>query len=111
LAGQRLAKTPKVTAVFAANDSMALGVLRAFHEAGVRVPEDVSVVGFDDIPEAAYMTPPLTTVVQPFREVGRRSIENLLAEMGGEGERGGSIVIPPSLVGRDSAAAPGSRRR
>jgi DNA-binding LacI/PurR family transcriptional regulator len=110
LAGQKLARTARLTAVFAANDSMALGVLRAFHEAGVRVPEDVSVVGFDDIPEAAYMTPPLTTVMQPFREVGRRSIETLLAEIEGSGEAGGSTVIPPELVVRDSATSPGSRR-
>jgi DNA-binding LacI/PurR family transcriptional regulator len=90
---------------------MALGVLRAFHEAGVRVPEDVSVVGFDDIPEAAFMTPPLTTVMQPFREVGRRSIETLLAEIEGSAETGGSTVIPPDLVIRDSATGPGSRHR
>jgi DNA-binding LacI/PurR family transcriptional regulator len=105
LAGQKLARNSKVTAVFAANDSMALGVLRAFHEAGVRVPEDVSVVGFDDIPEAAYMTPPLTTVMQPFREVGRRSIEALIAEIDGSGAGGASSVIPPELVVRESAAA------
>jgi DNA-binding LacI/PurR family transcriptional regulator len=106
LAGQRLAKTPRVTAVFAANDSMALGVLRAFHEAGVRVPEDVSIVGFDDIPEAAYMTPPLTTVQQPFREVGRRSIEALLADIGGTGAGGVSTVIAPHLIVRQSAGRP-----
>ena len=105
LAGQRLAKAPRVTAVFAANDSMALGVLRAFHEEGVRVPEDVSVVGFDDIPEAAYMTPPLTTVQQPFREVGRSSIQALLAEIEG-GAGGVSTVIAPHLIVRDSAGAP-----
>ena len=103
-AGQKLVKRTGLTAVFAANDSMALGVLRAFHEAGVRVPEDVSVVGFDDIPEAAYMTPPLTTVRQPFREVGRRSIEALLSEMDGTGETGTPYVIPPHLVVRHSAA-------
>jgi DNA-binding LacI/PurR family transcriptional regulator len=84
---------------------MALGVLRAFHEEGVRVPEDVSVVGFDDIPEAAYMTPPLTTVQQPFREVGRSSIQALLAEIEG-GAGGVSTVIAPHLIVRDSAGAP-----
>jgi DNA-binding LacI/PurR family transcriptional regulator len=106
LAGQELAGQRGVTAVFAANDSMALGVLRAFHEAGIRVPDDVSVAGFDDIPEAAYMTPPLTTIRQPFREVGQRSIEILLDEVDGAGVRGGSTVIPPDLVVRQSADAP-----
>ena len=60
--GKRLAADPSVTAVFAANDDMAIGLMRALAEAGRRVPEDVSVVGFDDIPVAAYLSPPLTTV-------------------------------------------------
>jgi DNA-binding LacI/PurR family transcriptional regulator len=60
--GTQLVRKPGVTAVLAANDDMALGLIRAFAEAGVRVPEDVSVVGFDDIPAAAYLTPPLTTI-------------------------------------------------
>jgi LacI family transcriptional regulator len=71
----------------------------------------VSVVGFDDIPEAAFMTPPLTTVQQPFREVGRRSIEALLADIEGRGASGGSTVIPPHMIIRQSAGAPGVRRR
>ena len=61
-----------MTAVFCANDHMALGLLRALSEGGRRVPEDVSVVGFDDIPESAYFLPPLTTVRQDFGELGRR---------------------------------------
>lgn len=104
VAGQKLARDPRATAVFAANDSMALGVLRALLDAGVRVPEDVSVVGFDDIPEGAFVTPPLTTVSQPFREVGRRSIEILLGEVEGGEERGASSVIPPELVIRASTS-------
>ena len=72
-AGRRLLAEKGVTAVFVANDQMALGVLRAFHEAGVEVPGQVSLVGFDDVPEAAYFTPPLTTVRQDFQEVGRPS--------------------------------------
>ena len=70
-AGRELARDPAVTAVFAANDDMAIGLMRAFAEAGRRVPDDVSVVGFDDIPVAAYITPPLTTVRQPFDAVAR----------------------------------------
>ena len=61
-----------MTAVFVANDQMALGMLRVLHEAGRDVPRDVSIVGFDDVPEAAYFTPPLTTVRQDFMEMGRR---------------------------------------
>ena len=68
----------EVTAVFVANDQMALGLLRALHEAGRSVPDDVSVVGFDDIPEAAFFTPPLTTVRQDFIEIGRQSFHLLL---------------------------------
>jgi DNA-binding LacI/PurR family transcriptional regulator len=70
-AGRRLARDRCVTAVFCANDHMALGVLRALSEAGRHVPGDISVVGFDDIPEAAYTNPPLTTVRQDFAALGR----------------------------------------
>ena len=79
--GQRLRACATSTAVFAANDQMALGVLRALHEAGRDVPGDVSIVGFDDIPEAQFFTPPLTTVRQDFSEVGRQSLMLLLDEM------------------------------
>ncbi|MFE9425613.1 LacI family DNA-binding transcriptional regulator [Kitasatospora sp. NPDC006697] len=80
-AGLRIARAEGVTAVFCANDHMALGLLRAFHEAGRSIPGDISVVGFDDIPEAAYFTPPLTTLRQDFGELGRRALELLVAEL------------------------------
>ena len=67
--------------MFVANDQMALGVLRALHEAGRRIPADVSVVGFDDVPEAPYFTPPLTTIRQDFGEMGRRGLKLLLETM------------------------------
>lgn len=76
-AGLQLARTPGVTAVFAANDDMAIGLIRALAENGRRVPEDVSVVGFDDVPVAPYISPPLTTVRQPFDAVAREGL-NLL---------------------------------
>lgn len=76
-AGREISRRRDVTAVFCANDQMALGLLRALSEAGRSVPDDVSVVGFDDIPEAAYLIPPLTTVRQDFTAVGRRAIEIL----------------------------------
>ena len=82
--GQSLLQIPKLTAVFVANDQMALGLLRRLHEAGRKVPRDLSVVGFDDIPEAAYFTPPLTTVRQDFAELGRRCLHSLLGRIEGE---------------------------
>jgi DNA-binding LacI/PurR family transcriptional regulator len=97
-AGIRLARRRDVEAVFAGNDQMALGLLRAFHEAGIRVPGDVLVAGFDDVPEAAYYTPPLTTVRQDFATVGRRSIELLLRQVGGRREEQEAVVAPQLIV-------------
>jgi len=102
-AGQRLATEPDVTAVFCANDHMAQGLLRAFAEAGRKVPEDVSLVGFDDIPEAAYFVPPLSTVRQDFGELGRRSLELLVQRLGDSSGPLESVLIPPELVARSSA--------
>ncbi|NEB02839.1 LacI family transcriptional regulator [Streptomyces sp. SID13726] len=78
-AGRQLARLSDVTAVFAANDDMATGALRAFAEAGLSVPGDISVVGYDDIPAAAYLSPPLTTVRQDFTAVADRAVEVLIA--------------------------------
>lgn len=100
-AGREIAERADVTAVFCANDQMALGLLRALHEAGRSVPHDVSVVGFDDIPEAAYLVPPLTTVRQDFTAVGRRAIEILQAAI--SGENGPERLIAPELVVRASS--------
>ncbi|TLS47096.1 LacI family DNA-binding transcriptional regulator [Streptomyces montanus] len=77
-AGRELASDRDVTAVFAANDDMAIGLIRALAEAGRRVPDDVSVVGFDDIPVSAYVTPPLTTVRQPFDAVAQEGLRLLV---------------------------------
>ncbi|NHD15633.1 MULTISPECIES: LacI family DNA-binding transcriptional regulator [unclassified Actinopolyspora] len=100
--GRLLAERSDVRAVFAANDQMALGALRAFHERGVRVPADVLVAGFDDAPESAYFTPPLTTVAQDFDAVGRGSMELLLQRIDGSDEVDSSAVIAPELVTRHS---------
>lgn len=78
-AGRELARLPDVTAVFAANDDMAIGLVRAFAEAGLTVPHDVSVVGFDDIPAAAYLSPPLTTLRQDFAAVTAHAVAVLTA--------------------------------
>jgi DNA-binding LacI/PurR family transcriptional regulator len=108
-AGLRIAAEPECTAVFAANDQMALGVLRALHERGRRVPEDVSVVGFDDIPEAASFMPPLTTVHQDFSEVGRRCVDSVLRQIRNDEEETGTTLVPTRLVVRGSSAAPAAR--
>ncbi|AEB45018.1 transcriptional regulator, laci family protein [Micromonospora maris AB-18-032] len=107
--GQMLARMPDVTAVFTANDHLALGVLRALHEHGRRVPDDISVVGFDDVPEAAYFIPPLTTVRPDFVAVARASLEMLLAQI--ETDSGGALreTIAPSLVSRQSVGPPPHR--
>jgi DNA-binding LacI/PurR family transcriptional regulator len=102
-AGSVLARMPEVTAVFAANDQMALGVLRALHEHGRRVPGDVSVVGFDDVPEAAFYSPPLTTVRQDFAAVGRCSIELLLEQVRSGRRVVRREVVPPTLATRASS--------
>jgi DNA-binding LacI/PurR family transcriptional regulator len=106
--GRRLLEEPNVTAVFVANDQMALGLLRVLNESGRRVPGDVSVVGFDDIPEAAFFTPPLTTVRQDFMEMGRRSVHLLLREIGGGTRSTTRETVPSELVVRASTAGPSS---
>ncbi|WND38943.1 LacI family DNA-binding transcriptional regulator [Streptomyces sp. BB1-1-1] len=108
-AGLHLAEQQDCTAVFAANDQMALGLLRALHERGRRVPEDVSVVGFDDIPEAGSFLPPLTTVHQDFAEVGRRCVEGVLHQVRQSEPAHGTRLVPTQLVVRRSTAPPPRR--
>jgi DNA-binding LacI/PurR family transcriptional regulator len=103
--GQALARDPAVTAIFCANDRIALGVLRALHEAGRKVPEEVSVVGFDDMPDSGYFLPPLTTVHQDFAELGRLSLALLLEHMAGP-ELPAHVLVTPELVVRSSTAPP-----
>ena len=75
------------TAIFVANDQMAIGILHAFHDAKISIPGQVSIVGFDDLPEAAHIEPPLTTVRQDFNEVGKRAVALLLDELSGAPNR------------------------
>src|SRR5918999_1432007 len=103
--GRRLATWDDVTAVFVANDQMALGVLRSLHELGRRVPGEISVVGFDDIPEAAYFSPPLTTVRQNFNEMGRRSLLRLLDQIESGDRAPARESVAPELVVRASDGA------
>lgn len=104
-AGLLIADDPSVTAVFVANDTMALGLLRALHQQGRRVPDDISVVGFDDVPEAAYYWPGLTTVRQDFTALGTRAVELTLRALGGEEQPSQDLVVPEVVV-RASTAAP-----
>lgn len=106
-AGLRIAGDPAVTGVFVANDAMALGVLKAFHEQGRRVPEDVSVIGFDDVPEAAFYWPALTTVKQDFASLGRRAVELTLRALSGEEDPVLNLVAPEVVV-RASTGRPHS---
>ena len=92
--------------MFAANDQMALGLLSALHERSRRVPDDVSVVGFDDIEEAAHFWPSLTTIHQSFDQVGRRSVEALIKEIQSGVHEHQEVLVPTELVVRASTAPP-----
>ncbi len=100
-----LASHKPFTALFAFNDISAMGAIRALREAKLRVPEDVSVVGFDDIQSAAYQNPALTTVRQPLREMGRIAAETLLRRIHGPGSnQSAEIVVEPKLILRETTA-------
>lgn len=104
--GRVLCADPDVTAVFLANDPMALGLLRYLHEAGRDIPGSMSVVGFDDVPEAAFFSPPLTTVRQDFLQVGRSSFDLLLGEIERGSRSSARVTVAPELVVRASTAPP-----
>jgi LacI family transcriptional regulator len=100
--GRALADGTEFDAVFAHNDLSAAGALQALREAGRNVPEEVAVVGFDDVSLASYTVPPLTTVRQPLREMGAAAAGLLMARLAGEPFPGEPAVIPTSLVVRSS---------
>ncbi len=104
--GGQLAAEAGLTAIFCGNDTMALGVIRALAERELRVPEDVSIVGFDDVPEAGFFLPPLTTVRQDFGEVGRQALSTLVDRMSGAIPAGRRVRVAPELIVRASAAGP-----
>jgi DNA-binding LacI/PurR family transcriptional regulator len=97
-----LSRKVPFTALLAYNDISAMGAMRAIKETGVRVPEDISVVGFDDIREAAYHLPSLTTVRQPMRKMGALAAEALLDRLEGRNGHEGGILVEPELVVRES---------
>jgi len=101
-----LGSKPLPTAVVVSNDMMALGVMQEMRAAGLMIPRDISVVGFDDIAFAAFSDPPLTTICSPRTEIGRRAIEALMMTIERPNQPGMEIRIPTYLVTRSSTAPP-----
>jgi DNA-binding LacI/PurR family transcriptional regulator len=101
---QLLARQKPFTAIFAYNDMSAIGAIRALQEQGLRVPQDISVLGFDDIPGAAFHNPSLTTVRQPLNRMGEVAAQTLLDRIEGRKEYPSEIAIEPELVVRESTA-------
>jgi LacI family transcriptional regulator len=102
------------TAVFAATDELAIGAIRVLHDHNLRVPEDISVIGFDNIESSNYYIPRLTTIHQPIAEIGEQAARNLHRRINGDINTDSEIIIPHKLIirestrsiGRDSACAP-----
>jgi len=109
-AKQLLARKEPFTALFAYNDISAIGSVCAFQEVGLRVPDDISVVGFDDIQSAAYTSPPLTTVRQPLKKIGEIAAQTLLDRIEGKIKYVSEIAIEPELVVRQSTGRASSSR-
>ena len=110
--GALLALDPRPTALFAANDSMAIGAMSALREAGLRIPDDIAVAGFDDIPMARYMSPPLTSVHVAIAELGARAVDTLLHAVDNKNEHTRRhLRLPTSLVIRQSCGARLHRER
>jgi len=99
-----LQQDPLPTAIFAASDQMAIGAYRAIAEAGLRVPDDLSVVGFDDIEAAAFVVPPLTTIRQPFDEIAANAVSLLMELIGNRQVEETQLVLPPEMIIRGSTA-------
>jgi DNA-binding LacI/PurR family transcriptional regulator len=97
-----LARAPQLTALFAANDRMAIGAMQAAHQTGRRIPDDLSVIGLDDAEFAAYQIPPLTTIRQSFAELARLGVQLLLEILQGKEVQETQIIIAPELVQRKS---------
>jgi len=102
LAARELLAGPRPEAIFAGNDMMAIGCLQALREAGLRVPDDIALAGFDDIPISRFLDPPLTTMGVPIAELGRQAVESC-AEILDSGKSGASRIFTPALVVRASS--------
>ena len=109
-AGKLLATGQRFSALLAFNDMSAIGAIRAFCDAGYRVPQDISVVGFDDVQTAAYLNPRLTTVRQPLRRMGEAAAVSLLERIANAESRPEEIVVEPELIVRESTVRAGWRK-
>jgi LacI family transcriptional regulator len=110
--GQKLlADGHRFTSLFAFNDVSAIGALRAFLDAGLRVPDDVSIIGFDDIETAAFMNPSLTTVRQPLVQMGETAGRILLDRLSGKATYPDFVTLEPELVVRGSTGPPPASRK
>ena len=104
MAQQALALSPRPTALFAANNFIAIGAIRAIRDAGLNMPDDVALVGFDDLPEALVIEPILTAAAQPAYEMGRQATMLLLDRLSGKApEEIQEIVLPVELIVRQSS--------
>ena len=101
---QLLAINPRPEAVFTSNDAMAVGVYHALYQAGLSVPQDIAVIGYDDIELARYMTPPLTTIHQPKDDLGELAIDTLIHRLAEPGASQQLLVLTPELIERGSVA-------
>ena len=99
-AGVRMPERP--TAIFASNDLMAFGVMEAVRDCGLRIPGDISVIGFDDIPQTTHVHPPLTTIRQPLEQMGRIATRMLLEQIGNPAAEPARIELPTELIIRAS---------
>ncbi|KAB7690450.1 MAG: substrate-binding domain-containing protein [Plesiomonas shigelloides] len=102
---QLLACEPRPTAVFAGNDVMAVGAYQVLHQAGLRIPQDMSVLGYDDIELARYLAPALSTIHQPKEDLGQLAVDTLLARIDDRSKPADILLLEPSLVIRESVAA------
>ena len=103
---QLLAHHRRFTAMICFNDMAAIGAIRALHDAGLRVPEDISIIGFDDVPQAAFQTPSLTTIRQPLHEMGKLAAQLLLERLGSAGPASQEVAVKPRLIVRESTCPP-----
>ena len=105
-AAQLLELDDPPTAIFGFNDAIAIGAMKAAHERGLRVPEDVSIVGFDDLPYATIVTPPLTTIRQPLAEMGRAGVGLVARLLDSRRREAPQIELPTRMIVRESTAPP-----
>jgi DNA-binding LacI/PurR family transcriptional regulator len=98
--------TDKITGIFAANDNLSLGLMHAFRERGIAVPERISIVGFDDVPEAPYFAPPLTTLRPDFSRLGRVAMGLILRKLSGESVEISNNITPELIIRKSTAVPP-----